>query len=95
MAEKLGIHYVYASYQPVTLPSPHHPPLPFPASRPSPPDITDNRELWNLDARQRHALFGSAVNTHRASMDLPPVDNVRDHFLTNRPWLAADPVLAP
>jgi vancomycin aglycone glucosyltransferase len=26
---------------------------------------------------------------------MPPVDNVRDHVLTSRPWLAADPVLWP
>lgn len=43
VAEKLGIRYVYASYFPVALPSPHFPPppregLPFPA------DVTDNRE---------------------------------------------------
>ncbi|HET8681369.1 MAG TPA: glycosyltransferase [Micromonosporaceae bacterium] len=36
-----------------------------------------------------------ALNTHRASVGLPPVDNVRDHVLTGHPWLAADPTLAP
>jgi vancomycin aglycone glucosyltransferase len=30
VTEKLGIHYVYATYQPTLLPSPHHPP-PVPA----------------------------------------------------------------
>jgi vancomycin aglycone glucosyltransferase len=30
VTEKLGIHYVYASYQPITLPSPHRSPLPRP-----------------------------------------------------------------
>jgi vancomycin aglycone glucosyltransferase len=40
-------------------------------------------------------LFGDALNAHRASIGLPPVDNVRDHVFTDRPWLAADPTLAP
>ncbi|WP_446220497.1 hypothetical protein [Micromonospora sp. IBHARD004] len=28
-----------------------------------------------------HALFGAALDIHRASIGLPPVDNVRDHVL--------------
>ncbi|WP_327674465.1 glycosyltransferase [Kitasatospora sp. NBC_00458] len=94
VAEKLGIRYVYASYQPVSLPSPHHPPMPRPG-RPLPPGVTDNRILWDRDARDAQDVFGDAVNTHRVSVGLPPVDNVRDHVFTDRPWLAADPLLAP
>ncbi|MFI1285678.1 glycosyltransferase [Streptomyces sp. NPDC020858] len=94
VAEKLGIRYVYASYQPVSLPSPHHPPMPRPG-RPLPEDVTDNRELWDRDIEDAQAVFGEAVNTHRLSVGLPPVDNVRDHVFTGRPWLATDPVLAP
>ncbi|MEU9164501.1 glycosyltransferase [Streptomyces sp. NPDC048424] len=94
VAEKLDIPYVYASYQPVSLPSPHHPPMPRPG-RPLPEDVTDNRELWDRDVEDAQAVFGEAINTHRASIGLPPVDNVRDHVFTDRPWLAADPVLAP
>ncbi|WP_404961352.1 glycosyltransferase [Streptomyces sp. 147326] len=94
VAEKLGIRYVYASYQPVSLPSPHHPPMPRPG-RPLPADVTDNRELWDRDVQDAQAVFGEAVNTHRTSIGLPPVDNVRDLVFTDRPWLAADPVLAP
>ncbi len=93
VTEKLGIRYVYASYQPVTLPSPHHPPAPVPG-RPFPPGVTDNRVLWDLEAKGIQAVYGAAVNSHRASVGLPPVGNVRDYFLTGRPWLAADPVLA-
>ncbi|MFB7180255.1 glycosyltransferase [Streptomyces sp. NPDC056257] len=94
VAEKLDIPYVYASYQPVSLPSPHHPPMPRPG-RPLPEDVTDNRELWDRDVEDAQAVFGEAINSHRASIGLPPVDNVRDHVFTDRPWLAADPVLAP
>ncbi|MFG3052110.1 glycosyltransferase [Kitasatospora sp. NPDC048239] len=93
-AEKLGVRYVYASYQPVSLPSPHHPPMPRPG-RPLAPDVTDNRVLWDQDVRDAQEVFGEAVNTHRASVGLPPVDNVRDYAFTDRPWLATDPVLAP
>lgn len=94
VAEKRGIRYVYASYFPVALPSPHYPPppregLPFPA------DVTDNRALWDLDAQAIQELFGAALNTRRASIGLPPVDNVRDHVFTDHPWLATDPTLSP
>ncbi len=40
-------------------------------------------------------MFGAALNTHRASIGLPPVDNVRAHILGDQPWLAADPTLGP
>ncbi|MFG2226592.1 glycosyltransferase [Streptomyces sp. NPDC048644] len=94
VAEKLGIPYVFVAYFPAYLPSPHHPPLAWPG-RPLPPDVTDNRVLWDLNTENMNALFGDAVNTHRASIGLPPVDNVRDHIFTDRPWLAADPALGP
>ena len=57
--------------------------------------MTDNRVLNDLDVQSYNALFGAALNTHRAAIGLPPVDNVRDHILTSHPWLAADPDLAP
>ena len=67
-------------------------PLP---GRPLPPDVTDNRVLNDLDVENYNALFGRPLNTQRASIGLPPVDNVRDHVITGHPWLAADPVLGP
>ncbi len=94
VAEKLGIRYVFAAYCPIYLPSPHRLPQPLPG-RPLPPDVTDNRVLNDMDIQNYNALFGDALNTHRASIGLPPVDNVRDHVITDRPWLAADPVLGP
>ena len=94
VAEKVGIPSVHVSYCPIVLPSPHHRPTPLPG-RPLPPDVTGNQELWELNARDYNAVFGPALNTHRAAAGLPPVDNVRDHMLTSHPWLAADPILAP
>jgi vancomycin aglycone glucosyltransferase len=93
-AEKLGIHYVYACYHPVDLPSPHHRPPEY-ADWPYPPDEIGNRVLWNLNARNANALFGAIINGHRASIGLPPVHNVRNYAHTDRPWLAADPTLGP
>jgi vancomycin aglycone glucosyltransferase len=94
VAETLGIRYVYASYQPVALPSPHHPPSQRPGW-PLPQELADNRALWDLDAQGIQELFGAALNENRASIGLPPVADVRDHVFTDRPWLAADPVLGP
>jgi vancomycin aglycone glucosyltransferase len=94
VAEKLGIRYVFAAYCPIFLPSPHRPPQPLPG-RPLPPDVTDNRVLNDLDIQNYNALYGPALNTNRASIGLPPVDNVRDHVITGHPWLAADPILGP
>jgi vancomycin aglycone glucosyltransferase len=94
VAEKLGIRSAYVSYCPIFLPSPRHPPHPLPG-RPLPTDVTDNRVLHDLNVQNYNALFGAALNTHRAAVGLPPVDNVRDHVFTDHPWLAADPTLAP
>ncbi|MFJ9823393.1 glycosyltransferase [Streptomyces sp. NPDC101160] len=93
-AEKLGIPYVFTAYFPAYLPSPHHPPFPRPG-RPFPPDVTDNRALWDLDVENMNVLFGTGLNAHRETVGLPPVDHFRDFVLTDRPWLAADATLSP
>jgi vancomycin aglycone glucosyltransferase len=96
VAEKLGIPYVYATFCPFILPSPHHaPPVGLLPGRPFPPEVTDNRVLWDLNAQSFNALHGEALNAHRASIGLPPVHDVRDFILTDRPWLATDPTLGP
>ena len=94
VAEKLGIRYVLACFHPFGLPSRHFPPSARPGKQ-SPADETDNRVLWQQDAERVNAMYGEALNNHRAAIGLPPVDNVRDHVLGERPWLAADPTLAP
>ncbi|MBK3573024.1 glycosyltransferase family 1 protein [Streptomyces sp. MBT65] len=93
VAEAVGVPYVYTSYSAVNLPSPHHAPPPRPGW--PEPAASDNRTLWELDAQNVNAQFAEVLNGHRASLGLPLVDNVRDHVLTDRPWLAADPVLGP
>jgi vancomycin aglycone glucosyltransferase len=93
VAEVLGVPYVLVALHPCPIPSPHHSPLPRPG-KPFPPDA-DNRTLWQVDAERVQALYGEPLNARRAALGLPPVDNVRDHVFTERPWLAADPILAP
>jgi vancomycin aglycone glucosyltransferase len=94
VAEKVGIPSVYVSFQKLVLPSPDHPPMAYPG-RPFPPEVRDNRELWELDALSVDALFGEALNGCRERHGLPPVEHVRDYVIGARPWLAADPVLDP
>lgn len=92
IAEQLEIPYIHASYCPRALPSAHHAPLPLPGM---PVTDTDNGTLWAADAERWNALFGPALNAHRESAGLTPVADVRGHILTDRPWLATDPTLAP
>ncbi|MEV0248225.1 glycosyltransferase [Nocardia sp. NPDC050712] len=94
VAEQLGIRYVYASYQLYGLPSPYFGPGARPGKQ-SPGAETDNRALWKQDAERVNALYGGPLNTHRAALGLPPIDNVRDYVFTEQPWLAADPTLCP
>jgi vancomycin aglycone glucosyltransferase len=93
-AEKLGLPYVFVAFFPSYLPSPYHAPHLRPGQT-FPPDVSDNRVLHDLDARFMNEVFGTGLNTHRASIGLPPVDDFRGYVLTDRPWLAADPTLGP
>ncbi|MCS7477858.1 glycosyltransferase [Umezawaea endophytica] len=52
----------------------------------------ERRELYNQGSDQ---WFGDVVNSRRAALGLPPVENLFDFGSTDRPWLAADPALAP
>ena len=96
VAEKLGIPYVFASYCPAVLPSPHHAPPVLRALGDTPADTRpDYTALWAEDAKRWNDGWSSALNARRASLGLAPVSDVRDHVLTDRPWLAADESLAP
>jgi vancomycin aglycone glucosyltransferase len=54
------------------------------------PDVLDG-----LDGRGFDELFGQPINSHRASVGLPPVDDVGEFMFTRQPLVAADPILAP
>jgi len=94
VAERLGFCYRHVTFCPLFLPSHHHRPFPYPG-HPLPAEVTDNRELWEFNARTMNALFGEALRAHRSAVGLPPVDNARDHVFTDQPFLASDPVLWP
>lgn len=94
VAEQFGLRYVLAAFHDISLPSPHRAPGQRPG-KPFPPGETDNRVLWRIDAENVNAMYGPALNTHRAALGLPPVDNVRDHVYEGQLLLAADPVLWP
>ncbi len=94
VAEHLGIGYVLAGFHLVGMPSLHRRPGPRPG-KPFPPGETDPRVLWRIDAERVDALYREALNTRRAALGMPPVDNVRDHVFTSHPWLAVDPTLWP
>jgi vancomycin aglycone glucosyltransferase len=76
------------------LPSRVRPPLGRP-TRGGERDATDLEARWRQDTERVDALYREPLNRNRAAIGLPPVDNVRDHVMTDRPWLAADPLLCP
>jgi len=94
VAEIMGIRYVFVSYCPATLPSPHHAPPAVMAWRPKDPNAP-NTALWAEDAERWTKTWGPALNAQRTARGLAPVTDVRDHILTRHPWLAADQALAP
>jgi vancomycin aglycone glucosyltransferase len=94
VAEKLVIRYVLATFHIFGLPSRHFAPAARPGKQ-SPAGETNNRTLWAQDGERVNALYAEPLNRGRAAIGLPPIDNVRDHVITDQPWLAADPVLAP
>jgi vancomycin aglycone glucosyltransferase len=93
IAEKRGIPYYFAAYCPTVFPSSHHapPPMPGEVSNAS----ADTRALWDLQAQRWNGMFGSDINEQRAAIGLSPVTDVRRYMFTDRPLLAADPMLAP
>jgi vancomycin aglycone glucosyltransferase len=94
VAELRGLPHVHGAYCTAFLPSEHHRPLAFPG-HPVPAEITDNRRLWDLNAEAMNDIFGAATAALRSRVGLPPVANLRDHVMTDRPLLASDPVLTP
>ena len=97
IAEKKGCPYVFAAYSPTVLPSPYHAPAPLPPvpDLPALPPTNDNGELWKRNAARFNDSFGSVLNAHRVATGLLPVSDVQRYMFTDRPWLAADPTLAP
>ncbi|MDG4884212.1 glycosyltransferase [Mesorhizobium sp. WSM4884] len=94
VAEQRGMRYILGTFCPIWLPSAHNRPFEYPG-HPLPAGVTDNMALWDHDIRTKNALFGGAINSHRASLGLPPLDNVRDYVYGDPVLLACDPTLGP
>ena len=95
VAEAMGIPYVFAAYAPAVLPSRHHAPPVLATLGDAPAPEEDYTDRWSDDARRWNERWGPLLNPRREALGLAPVDDVRGHVLTPRPWLAADPTLAP
>ncbi len=88
VAESHGARYLHVARSPISLPSRHH----APQGRQEP---GENQAWWQRAAEQRNTVWRKALNELRAELGLRPVDDITRHVLTDRPLLAADPVLAP
>ena len=95
IAEKMGLPYVFAAYCPAVLPSARHAPPVLGWLGDKPVVMDDYTELWAQDAQRWNAMWLPLLNAQRDTLGLAPVDDVRRHVLTARPWLASDPALAP
>ncbi|MEV0650432.1 glycosyltransferase [Phytomonospora sp. NPDC050363] len=80
VAANLGIPYVYAAYQVFGLPT---------------RSGNNDYGLPPAAAEAVNGMYREPLNTRRSKLGLPPVDDVRAHVFTDRPWLACDPVLCP
>ena len=96
VAERMGIPYVFAAYCPNVLPSPHHAPPVLGMLGDTPAAAaSEHRELWSKDAQRWNAMWRNLLDARRAALGLAALGDVRSHVLTDHPWLAADPTLAP
>ncbi|HEX2981754.1 MAG TPA: glycosyltransferase [Anaerolineaceae bacterium] len=90
-----NIRYLFTAYCPAVLPSPHYPPPKTGGHNSFTLSAAENQRLWEENDAEFNARFGAALNEERAKIGLGPVTSVRDDMFTDRPWLAADPALAP
>ena len=96
ITEALNIPYVFAAYCPAVLPSPDHPPPQTRGTRHSQSlSASANLSLWADEEQSWNDLFRATLNEERAKAGLGLVDSIQQHIFTNRPWLAADPAIAP
>lgn len=95
VAEALTIPYVFVAYCPAVLPSPDHPPPKMGAHYSQSLPASTNLSLWAEEEQAWNDRFGATLNEERAKAGLAPVDSVQRHIFTDRPWLAADPVIGP
>lgn len=94
IADVQNIPYIFAAYCPAVLPSSKYPPPKMDAHYSHSLSETENEQLWK-ENEESFTRFGTVLNEERAKLGLDPVTSVQRHMFTDRPWLAADPVLGP
>ncbi len=95
VAEAQKVPYMFAAYCPAVLPSAKLPPPKMGGHHSFTLPEAENLQLWQQNADEFNARFGSVLNEERARLGLKPVASVQPHIFTDHPWLAADPVLGP
>jgi vancomycin aglycone glucosyltransferase len=94
VAELQKIPYVFAAYCPAVLPSSKYPPPKTGGHYSYSLPESENLLLWQQNAAE-FDKFGATLNEERTKAGLGPVTRVQPYMFTDRPWLAADPVIAP
>lgn len=92
VAEALGIPYRFVAYCPAVFESRRHPPILFPLARI--PRFTYGLAWWMV-RKSYGGWLGADVNRRRAALGLPPVHELYDHVMGERPLLLCDGELAP
>jgi vancomycin aglycone glucosyltransferase len=95
IAEAQAIPYVFVAYCPAVLPSSKYPPPTTGGHYPYSLQEAENQQLWKENEQEFNERFGATLNEERAKTGLGPVTSVQRSMFTDRPWLAADPALAP
>jgi vancomycin aglycone glucosyltransferase len=95
VAEALKIAHVFVCYSPTFLPSPEHPAQLPGHHHPQTLPASTNLALWAQYEQYVNDFVRAELNKERMKLGLAPVENVLRHMITDRPWLAADPVLGP
>ncbi len=95
IAELHGIPYLNALYASIALPSPDHAPPPAAGQIWQPGQAADNEQRWTDNAKAWNDRALERINHNRMRLALKPIHDVLGHILTDHPWLAADPTLAP
>ena len=95
IAEARKISYVFAAYCPAVLPSGNYPPPKMGGHYSFSLPEEENQQLWREDEESFNARFGATLNEERVKVGLGAVSSVQPYIFTDRPWLAADPVIAP
>lgn len=92
VAEYHGIPYRFLAFTPTMVVSYAHAPPTVPLHRL--PRIL-NRALWWTTGQLYDRLFLGTINTHRATLGLPPAEHLYAPIIGDRPLLAVDPAIAP